>query len=159
MVDDDSDREEIPTGSKLEMQHGWIYRTDSDRVWNDDHDGAGWLIQTEDGEVEEHIQRAKNKIANAEATLWTRLGSLEYDGLEIRRNAQLWHDDRDEWLIAKTIDVTQDAEPLVRFRVKGSWPVEHVTYRGSTLEDLRNEGVLETKEEVNDQMEALLENM
>lgn len=153
----DDELVEPGTTSSTGKRYGWLYASDSELVWNNQTKMAGPIILNDDGEFNRYIRDAKDKVAKGQTILWQRLGKLQIEGAEIGRNTQLYHDERGEWLIAEAIDVTEDAEPKVRFAVKGSWPRRHITYYGESLENLLSEEVLRTKKDVNDETERLLE--
>lgn len=137
---------------------GWWFDRNSDRVWNPQENGTGPIIMMKDGELEDrYIQRGKRKVAEGNGGLWGRLGPVDIDGIEIRRNTKIWHDDRETWLRASEIDVSEDPEPIIRFKIDGSWPVQYIEYYGSDLEELREEGVIESEREVNDRAEEAIE--
>lgn len=139
---------------------GWRFDGDSERVWNPQDRGTGPIIQHRNGEIEDwFIGRAKRKQGEGRGLLWGRLGPVEIDGIEIRQNTKLWHDDREVWLRAIEIDVSDDPEPVILFKIDGSWPNEYVEYYGSDLEELREAGVIESQKEVNDRAEEMLESL
>lgn len=144
----------------LKQRHerfGWWFDEDG-RVWNPVKKGAGPIIQTSDGELEgRYIGRFRDQVARGRGGLWGRLAPVEIDGIEIRQNTKLWHDDRETWIRAVEIDVSDDPEPIIRFKIDGSWPAEYVEYYGSDLEELREQGVIESQKEVNDRAEQMLE--
>lgn len=137
---------------------GWRFDENSDRVWNPQHKGGGPIIQSRGGEIEDrYIGRAKRKRGEGRGLLWGRLGPIQIDGIEIRQNTKIWHDDREAWLRAVEIDVSDDPEPIIMFKIDGSWPNEYVKYYGSDLEQLRQDGVIESQKEVNDRAADMLE--
>lgn len=144
------------------MKYGWFYSPDSEMVYNPQEAGSGPLIVTEKGEIEDrYLGRAMEKRGQGRGGLWSRLGPIEIDGVEIRQNTKLWHDERDEWLRAAEIDVVTepDVEPSVTFIAGDAsrQPQVHLTYLASTLEELRDSEVIESQKEVNERAENVLE--
>lgn len=142
------------------QKFGWFYSADSERVYNPQDGSSGPLIITEDGEIEDrYVGRAMRKKAEGKGGLWGRLGPIEIDGIEIRQNTKLWHETHESWLRAVEIDLVQEpeVEPTVTFVVEGRRPHTEFTYRASRLEELRDQGILESQKEVNDRAENMLE--
>lgn len=155
-VVDTSSREDW--GSK----YGWFYSPDSERVYNPQNGSSGPLIITKDGEMEDqYVGRAYRKMREGEAGLWGRLGPVEIGGIEIREKTKVWHDDREEWLIADRVELIErpEVQPQITFRVKGTMPPTRLTYSASRLVELRQDGILESQQEINDQAEAALESL
>lgn len=139
-----------------ERTHGWLYSSENDRVWHSKKDGCGPVIRHKDGEYSSIVLSARNKLNQARGELWSILGPVEYDGMEIRQYAKLWHTEREEWLRAVRINVGIECIPYVTFTIDGSAPRTSLTYNGNRLAELREEGILETQKEVNDRCESLL---
>lgn len=141
-----------------EHRYGYLFSQESDRVWNNKRPPyEGPIIIDEDGGFNRFIKDAKEKLQSAEGTLWHRLAPLEIGGAEIKKNTVLYHQEDDVRLKAETIDVDEEGTPYVQFRVKHSNPVTHRTYRGPDLEELREEDVLLTEQEIHDNTMELLE--
>lgn len=136
---------------------GYIFADDSERVWNDVEKGGGWVILDPDGEFDDFVWHGKDKLGKGKAQLWQRLGGVEIDGIEIHQNTRIYHEEREEWLSARVIDVYDDGEPFIRFRVEGTWPRTDFTYDASTLIEMRENGVLTSQKEVNDRAEDVLQ--
>lgn len=116
----------------------------------------GELLVTEDGIEPRYVQSARNEREVAENRLWSRIGPLQYGDITVRRNAKVYHDDRETWLVAETIDLLHDGEPRVTFAVQDSWPREKIVLDGSHLADLVEEDVLRSEAAVErDLMNAL----
>lgn len=141
-------------------QYGWFFSPDSQRVYNPQDGAPGPLIITADGEVEErYIRRAQRKVGQGTGMLWGRLAPVEIGSIEIRRDTKIWHDEREDWLVADRIELIEEPEPEPRltFIVQGAWPRTRLSYPASRLKELREDGVIESQKEVNDQAEAALE--
>lgn len=140
---------------------GWWFDSDTERVWNPQGKrGGGPIITDREGNIEDRfIERFQRKVGEGRGGLWGRLGPVEIDGIEIRQNTKIWHDEREEWLRAVEIDVSRDPEPIITFKVDGSWPETYIKYYGSDLEDLRQQDVIESQKEVNDRAEQALEEL
>lgn len=141
-------------------KYGWFYSKDSEMVWNPQSDGSGPLIIDKDGEVEDrYLGRAMRKRGQGRGGLWGRLAPVEIDGMEIRQNTKLWHDDREVWLRAVEIDLIEepDVEPRITFKVEGTSPQTFLKYPAHLLVELREEGTIESQKEVNDRAEQALE--
>lgn len=159
-TDDKSIVDKLDSEKDWGLKYGWFYSSDSDMVYNPQDGSTGPLIITEDGEIEDRfIGRAMRKIGEGRGGLWGRLGPIEIDGIEIRQNTKLWNETREAWLRAVEIDLVQEpeVEPTVTFVVEGRHPHTELTYHASRLEELRDEGILESQKEVNDRAENMLE--
>lgn len=142
------------------FKYGWFYSPDDELVYNPQSRGTGPIIITRDGDVEgRFIDRARRKVAEGKAMLWGRLGPVEIDGVEIRQNTEIWHDDWEMWLRATEIELIEEPEPEPRilFEKKGTWPQQYVKYPASRILEMREEGIIESKKEVNDRLEEVME--
>lgn len=137
----------------LDAALGGLRRGEGDRVYHPD----SAIVIHEDGEFIEPVQKAKNRREKARMTLWGRVGPLRYGDLELSYRTEVWHDDRDEWWVAEEVNIYGDGEPEVTFRAKGTDPAECVRVLGSQLAELVSDGVLRSKQAVNDEVETLLE--
>jgi len=155
----DPDPESVPeasVGTTLERRFGYYFSLDSDRVWNDKSSPAGPIILNKDGTLNTMIRDAIEKRSSAQSTLWRRLGPLDIEGATIKKNTRLYHRELKQHLQAVEIDVGEDAEPSVRFKIVDSWPLRHITFRGSMIEDLRRSDQLLTQEELAEDTIGLL---
>lgn len=148
----------------MQRKHGWYYSDNSERVLNRKGSGEAPVIADEDGNYSDRIFQAKDHKYEGEASLWSLLGPLQYDGMVIRQHAEVYHTERGEWLQASTIDVVGDwdddeIEPEVTFTVQHSLPTQQIVYYGNELEQLRSSNILRTKQEVNQDINQLMEEM
>lgn len=140
------------------LRFGWFFSDDSELVYNPQDGGCGPIIQDKEGNFEDrYIGRAQRKVAEGRGGLWMRLGPIVIDDIEIRQNTKIWHEERDTWLRASEIRVSEEPEPIIQFQVEGTWPTEYIEYYGSDLIELREEGIIESQREVNDRAAKALE--
>jgi len=141
-------------------RYGWFYSKDSDLVYNPQQNSYGPLIINEDGDVENRfVRRGLQKVGEGEGLLWGRLAPVEIGEIEIRQNTKIWHDKREDWLLADRIGLIEEpeVEPKITFIVRGEWPKTRITYPASQLVELREDGVIESQKEVNERAANALE--
>jgi hypothetical protein len=134
---------------------GGLRRGEDGRVYHPDRA----IIIHEDGEFAEPVQNAKNRRARGQSTLWRRVGPLRYGDIEISHRTEVWHEEREHWWRAEEIDIFEDGEPVVTFQVKGSGPKQYFEVFGSQLAEMVEQGLLTSKQAVNERAEQMLEDI
>ncbi|WP_455448130.1 hypothetical protein [Natrinema thermotolerans] len=139
----------------LEDALGSLRRGTDGQVYHPD----GETLVRDDDKFTKFVHEAKEKRTRTRYTLWRRIGPLRYGEITIKDKTEIWNDERQEWWKAHAINIAEDGEPCVRFRVKGTEPTEYVECWGSDIADLVEDGTLRSKAEVNREAEELLESL
>jgi hypothetical protein len=136
----------------IESALGGLRRYENGRIATPD----GRILVEKDGSQAEAVADARDKRDRANETLWRVVGPLRYGDVVLQKNTEVYHDKREEWWRADTLEFYSSGAVAVDFYVKGSKPRRSVTVTGETLADLVGDGILLSKGEFESRIQELI---
>lgn len=122
----------------------------------------GKIVATDDG-LYGAVARAQKKTRDSSNDLWSLLTPLSYGHVDLRKNVEVYHTDREVYLKAERILIDDDGLPGFVFQVAprdfSGESEELLRVWGDQFAEWVENGTIKTKQEVSDELMDMMENL
>lgn len=139
--------------SAIERELGGLRRRRNGSV---EHPENGTLINRR-GQFRRPLSKSLEYDEKCRRILWQYVGPLRYGDIIFERDTKVWNQDREEWWVAETVTIDDQGVPELTFSVLNSEPTQQFVLSGSQVADIVEDGTLQSKSQMQDQMSHMLD--